>query len=459
MNTSSGISVGEFLKSGRSAFLRRAIAVCMMFSIDLFVVGGTALALPLLNLNDAELGSMVDLFVFLFGVYVIAATATGAFDPSAFRGRRSFLGRAVRALIIAFAFTFMALFLLKASYTFSRLLVALLAVLTVPGIGLGRLVIYPAVRRQLDDSPVEGLLIFDGLPIREMPGMVSLDARSAELSTNLDDFQNVTRIAALGSRVERIIVHCAEDRRKAWAHLLKCVAVRSEIYIPELDDLRPLSIALVGHGTSLVVSDHPLLWHQALLKRLFDIVVSSAILVLISPLLLTVAAAIRIESPGPALFRQKRVGFGNRIFVIFKFRSMRADQADHNASKLTQRNDARVTRVGAFIRRTSIDELPQLINVLLGHMSLVGPRPHAPGALAGDKLYWEVDEKYWHRHIAKPGITGLAQVRGFRGNTFEESDLQSRLDSDLEYVSNWSLLRDIEILLATLRVVSNDNAF
>jgi lipopolysaccharide/colanic/teichoic acid biosynthesis glycosyltransferase len=138
---------------------------------------------------------------------------------------------------------------------------------------------------------------------------------------------------------------------------------------------------------------------------------------------------------------------------------MRHAQADVEAKALTLRNDVRLTRIGAFIRRTSLDELPQLFNVLLGDMSLVGPRPHAPAALAGEKFYWEVDQKYWHRHIAKPGITGLAQVRGFRGNTFEEADLQSRLDSDLEYVAHWSLARDVEILLATLRVLVHDKAF
>jgi polysaccharide biosynthesis protein PslA len=133
--------------------------------------------------------------------------------------------------------------------------------------------------------------------------------------------------------------------------------------------------------------------------------------------------------------------------------------SDHEGEQSTQRGDSRITRVGAFIRRTSLDELPQLINVLRGDMSIVGPRPHATGSRAGGRLFWEVDSAYWQRHVVKPGITGLAQIRGHRGNTFQEEDLQKRLDSDLLYVENWSFWEDIRILLKTFSVISHNNAF
>ena len=150
---------------------------------------------------------------------------------------------------------------------------------------------------------------------------------------------------------------------------------------------------------------------------------------------------------------------GNRLFPMYKFRSMYTDRLDHNASKLTTRNDSRVTRVGKIIRATSIDELPQLLNVIRGDMSIVGPRPHATGALAGDALYWEVATHYWSRHAVKPGLTGLAQVKGFRGNTETSLDLMNRLQADLDYLEEWSLARDISLIFKTFSVLIHKNAF
>ena len=183
-----------------------------------------------------------------------------------------------------------------------------------------------------------------------------------------------------------------------------------------------------------------------------------AALALALPLLL-VALAIRIEDGGPALFLQRRVGRNNQFFNIYKFRTMRVAKADHAGRRSTSRDDDRVTRIGRWLRRTSIDELPQLFNVLKGEMSLVGPRPHALGSQAGDKLFWEVDDQYWTRHALKPGLTGLAQVRGLRGATDVESDLTRRLDADLEYLNGWSIWRDIGIVLGTLRVLVHPKAY
>ena len=176
-------------------------------------------------------------------------------------------------------------------------------------------------------------------------------------------------------------------------------------------------------------------------------------------ILIAAAVAVKLSGPGPVFFRQQRLGQDARPFMIFKFRTMHMAQTDHVADKLTEKNDPRVTRIGAFLRKSSIDELPQLFNVLKGDMSIVGPRPHAPAAKAADTLYWEVDERYWARHCIKPGMTGLAQVRGHRGPTDRHEDLINRLQSDLEYVTNWSIWRDLRIIVATLGVLSHDNAF
>jgi lipopolysaccharide/colanic/teichoic acid biosynthesis glycosyltransferase len=195
------------------------------------------------------------------------------------------------------------------------------------------------------------------------------------------------------------------------------------------------------------------------LKRIFDLVVAGTALLLLAPALILVAVLIKLEDGGPVLFVQRRLGRGNQFFDMLKFRSMRPEKLDHAGDRSASRDDDRITRIGAFIRRTSIDELPQLINVLRGDMSIVGPRPHALGSRANNKFFWEVDRHYWQRHCLKPGLTGLAQVRGHRGATEAEKDLTDRLQSDLEYIDGWSLQRDVAIVLRTVRVLTHENAF
>src|SRR5262249_38659316 len=184
-------------------------------------------------------------------------------------------------------------------------------------------------------------------------------------------------------------------------------------------------------------------------KRGLDIFLSLLALTFLTPLLAMVAVAIKLESPGSVLFRQKRLGFNGETFHIYKFRSMRSDASDADAQVLVTRGDSRVTRVGKFIRRSSIDELPQLWNVLIGDMSLVGPRPHALKAKAADRLYDEVVAEYAVRHRVKPGITGWAQVRGWRGETDTVEKIRKRVEHDLYYIDNWSLAFDLRILVMT----------
>lgn len=186
-------------------------------------------------------------------------------------------------------------------------------------------------------------------------------------------------------------------------------------------------------------------------KRLFDIVFSATALLLFLPFGLLIAALIKLESPGPVIFRQGRYGEGYRLFNVYKFRSMRFDPAAARGEiRLTQRGDARVTRVGDFLRRTSLDEFPQFMNVLLGQMSVVGPRPHPPGVKAGDRIYEDVVADFMERYKVRPGITGWAQVNGLRGNTFTEDDLTRRFASDVEYIRNWSFELDLWIVLKTV---------
>ena len=204
-------------------------------------------------------------------------------------------------------------------------------------------------------------------------------------------------------------------------------------------------VARLGAIAGLRVTRPPLSRLKQLEKRIFDIVVASSALVALSPLLALVALIIRLESPGPALFRQTRYGFNQEPFMIYKFRTMRSMENGANIVQAT-RNDPRVTRIGAYLRKYSIDELPQLLNVLKGDMSIVGPRPHA---LAHDQRYVERLDRYARRHNVKPGITGWAQVHGHRGEIHDDAAMQARLDHDLYYVDNGSLWLDIKIVAMT----------
>jgi Undecaprenyl-phosphate glucose phosphotransferase len=190
-------------------------------------------------------------------------------------------------------------------------------------------------------------------------------------------------------------------------------------------------------------------------KRLFDFGLAVVATLIALPVLLLIALLVRLESPGPVLFSQPRFGFNNKLINVYKFRSMRAEASDVLGEHLTERGDCRITRVGAVIRRYSLDELPQLLNVIRGEMSLVGPRPHAIRTTAGGKQCDAVVDQYAMRHKVKPGITGWAQVNGLRGTMETEEHLVKRVEHDVYYINNWSPLFDIKILLLTVWAVFN----
>lgn len=223
---------------------------------------------------------------------------------------------------------------------------------------------------------------------------------------------------------------------------------------------RPRAYSWLGNVPMIDVFDQPLRDWGRLLKTIEDKTIASVALLLLSPVMLAVAIAIRLESKGPVLFRQQRYGFNNQPIEVLKFRSMYTDMCDAKANRLVTRDDPRVTRVGRFIRKTSLDELPQLINVLRGELSLVGPRPHAHHAKAADRLYDEVVDGYFARHKVKPGITGWAQINGWRGETDTEDKIRRRVEFDLYYIENWSLLFDLQILAMTpFALLKSENAY
>lgn len=224
-----------------------------------------------------------------------------------------------------------------------------------------------------------------------------------------------------------------------WTHPKHSVTLKSGL---------PLSMT---SGTPVAPPDSKALKFQLLLKRvLIDIPLSAMALIVLSPLLLGVALAIRLTSKGPALFKQNRVGLDGREFKMLKFRSMRTEAGDHTGVKQTVAADDRVTPIGRFLRATSLDELPQLWNILVGDMAVIGPRPMVPGQLAAGVDYNQVVPYYDYRHRVKPGLSGWAQANGLRGPTTDIVSARDRIDHDCAYVQNFSLALDIRIIIQTL---------
>ena len=230
-----------------------------------------------------------------------------------------------------------------------------------------------------------------------------------------------------------------------------CDTTASVYFAPDifLFDLIQARMDTIGGIPVVAVCETPFYGVNGLLKRVSDIVLASIILVLIAPVLAAVAAGVKLSSPGPVLFRQRRYGLDGREIVVYKFRSMTVTE-DGPVVRQATKNDARVTPFGAFIRRTSLDELPQFVNVLQGRMSIVGPRPHA---VAHNEMYRKLVKSYMIRHKVKPGITGWAQVNGLRGETDTVDKMKARIEYDLDYLRHWSLKFDLMIIWKTIWVV------
>lgn len=260
-------------------------------------------------------------------------------------------------------------------------------------------------------------------------------------------------IMALPLSAERRVL---EMMRKVWV-------LPVDIRLSALD--APLRMtagtySYVGNVPFFNLYDKPLSDWDHVLKLVEDRALAAILLLLLSPLLLFIAVAIKLDSKGPVFFKQRRYGFNNELVEIYKFRTLKHEQTDANAARLVSAGDDRVTRVGRFLRRSSFDELPQFITVLKGDMSIVGPRPHAILAKADDELYGDVVDGYFARHRVKPGITGWAQISGWRGETDTREKILRRTEHDLYYIENWSLLFDLYIILRTpFAMLQGENAF
>ena len=424
------------------------LAIFATFSLS----GWLYLAAP--GLSQASLLAQL-----LLPVFLTVALYNGAYSIATLQSAQDGMLRAMSALGISAAAVVFIAYYTKSSAGFSRVMFTSGALFSAVLLCWMRLQMRAFVRWRCGARIINELLIDDGGPQIDLPGAMRANAAELALVPALDDPAALNRIGTVLRSIDRVVVTCPPERRAAWASLLKGTNIAGEVVDETVAELGAHGARTVGGQGFLRVSIGPLGMRARVTKRLFDGICAGTALLLLSPVLLIVAVAILIEDGSPVLFVQRRVGRANRFFQMYKFRSMTVGRTDHEGRQSTERGDERITRVGAFIRRTSIDELPQLFNVLKGEMSIVGPRPHALGSQAGEKLFWEVDDRYWERHALKPGLTGLAQIRGFRGATANEVDLTDRLEADLEYLDGWTLQRDIQIVFSTLGVLAHDRAF
>lgn len=399
------------------------------------------------------------MFSMIAPLYILLAVQGGAYGIHMLANIRRGIFRGLLALAQAALLMLLIVYLGKIAEQLSRLTFITGLGFSALSVALVRIAISRLGARLLGEVPHLTAVIMDGVEIETRPHMEVIDADAANLHPERHDADMAARLAAAVGMAERVIVACPMERMAEWSIALKSLSARGEIVVPELLRFAPARVDEFDGQPTIIVAGGPFQFRDRIIKRIFDIVVATAATIALSPLLVATALAIKLTSPGPILFRQPRIGRDARSFNIYKFRSMRVEASDSKADRLTARDDDRVTAIGRFLRRTSVDELPQLFNVLRGDMSIVGPRPHAAAAKAGDSLYWEVDERYWERHCIKPGMTGLAQVRGHRGSTDHHQDLIDRLQSDLEYVTQWSIWRDLRIIFATIGVVVHHKAY
>ena len=432
-----------------------------------------------------------NLWQYLGAVFAIAGLSTLAFQTAdiyhvhAFRGHEKQYMRLASAWSVVFLIAIGASFFLKAGEMFSRLWLGAFFVAGLTALIFARKMLFYAVRKWTREGRLtrRTVIVGGGMPSeRVITELRKQKDTGIEIIGWFDDragdrggndcagepkLGNVDDLVEFGrrTRVDLVIFSLpisAENRilqvlKKLWVLPLD---IRLAAHTSKLQ-FRPRSYSYIGKVPVIDVFDRPIADWDVVMKWLFDKIIGSLLLIAALPLLAIVAIAIKLDSRGPVFFKQKRYGFNNDLVEVYKFRSMYTDMADASASKLVTKDDPRVTRIGRIIRKTSIDELPQLFNVVFnGNLSLVGPRPHAVNAKAEARLYAEAVDGYFARHRVKPGITGWAQINGWRGETDTHDKIQNRVEHDLYYIENWSVLLDLYILARTpFALLKTENAY
>jgi Undecaprenyl-phosphate glucose phosphotransferase len=450
-----------------------AVVGLLVGALDVLVLAATAYAAHLL-VGDGDLGMKLRAALFGVPLTIVAAGLMGAYRKGAFheplaQAQRLLLAGAAAAVLVWAAVLLFAPTALEADWI---LLWAGLATLALPlARGGVAQVMLASPERFAERTVVIGggtngarLVQFlrrkDDRAIRLL-GFV--DDRYTRIGTEMDQLPflgPIDEVFALIRRnaVDQVILAMpwsAEERTLTLLHQLSEYPVHVRL-APDLISYHfpGRSMSDVGGLPLVHLMDRPISGWSSLVKRAEDVVIAAAVLAAAALPMLLIAGLVKLDSPGPVFFRQRRVGFNNREFWMLKFRSMRHDPREATQiRRQATRDDDRITRVGRILRRTSLDELPQIINVLKGEMSIVGPRPHAPGTRAGNRPFEDVVARYAARHRVKPGLTGLAQVRGLRGETDTEDKIVRRVDADLEYIETWSVWLDLIIMVRTALVV------
>lgn len=394
------------------------------------------------------------------------------------------IGRIAGAWAMAFAVMALTLFFLKTSESVSRFWFGAWFIAGLGYLMAQRYLLAWALKRWLRNGVLErrAVIVCGGRPAQELIRSLEaqpendirilgifddrLDRRSPELVAGYPKLGTVTELVEFVrlARVDMLIISLpmtAEKRildllRKLW---ILPVDIRIAAHASKLK-FRPRAYSHVGKTAMLDVFDKPINDWDSVAKRIFDIFFSLVAIAMLWPVMLGAAIAVKATSKGPIIFKQKRHGFNNEIISVFKFRSMYTNMSDPTAARAVTKGDPRVTPVGRFLRKSSIDELPQFFNVLRGDLSLVGPRPHAVLAQTHDRIYADVVEGYFARHRVKPGVTGWAQINGWRGEIDSDEKIKYRTAFDLHYIENWSLLFDLKILFLTpFRLLNTENAY
>jgi Undecaprenyl-phosphate glucose phosphotransferase len=427
-------------------------------------------------------------FAAIFGIALLAMFAfqvADIYQVQAFRGHEKQYMRLASAWSVVFLIAISVSFFAKAGDQFSRAWLGSFYVLGLFALIAFRRGLFLLVRRWTREGRLDRRTVVVGADANGESLIQSLaaqrdsdvrvigvfddrgDERSAASCAGVPKLGTVDDLVefARSTRVDLVIFSLPVSAESRILQMLKKlwvlpVDIRLSAHTNKLR-YRPRSYSFVGNVAVLDIFDKPIADWDVVMKWLFDKIVGTLALIFSLPIMLAVAIAIKLDSRGPVFFKQKRYGFNNELIEIYKFRSMYVDQTDASANKLVTVGDRRVTRVGRFIRKTSLDELPQLFNVVFaGNLSLVGPRPHALQAKAENRLYDEAVDGYFARHRVKPGLTGWAQIHGWRGETNSQEKIQRRVEHDLFYIENWSILLDLYIVAQTpFALIRTENAY
>ena len=428
----------------------------IIFVLSLFAfVLRNGFELPVYIVTTASLASLL---------MANALSLSGVYTTHIKDGFMPQVGRAVKAWSIVFVLLLAIGYLTKTSSDYSRLWAVCWYVTVVLGLALVRLGVSVQIRRWRSRGRLATMVAIVDLAgagdamVRRLAADGSSDARLIGVfgadgagPSDVNDLVDLSRLF----RIDEIFVLVSGSAPPAVGGQLASILrrlgtiptnVRICPIIPELEKTPVRHTSIVHNMPMLTVHNRPLGAWSSLVKRSEDLVIGGVLLVVLLPLLAIIAIAIKIDSPGPVLFRQARQGFNHNIFTVLKFRSMTHQPTEDHAVVQAKRGDQRVTRLGAILRRTSLDELPQLFNVLRGEMSLVGPRPHA---VIHNEQYSAAIDDYLGRHRVQPGITGWAQINGLRGETDTLDKMQKRVEHDLAYIDSWSIGLDLRIIVLT----------